>query len=77
VEADSLSYLSVEGMVGATEIPADDFCTACFTSKYPIPVPEDQLRSKHVLERPPLENKTPPPGVPDPAPGPRAPHTSL
>ncbi|MEA2447443.1 MAG: hypothetical protein QOK47_1080, partial [Actinomycetota bacterium] len=36
----------------ATEIPAENFCTACFTSNYPIPVAIDQLRSKHVLETP-------------------------
>jgi amidophosphoribosyltransferase len=52
VSAESLAYLSVDGMVAATEIPAEDFCTACFTSQYPIPVPPDQLRSKHVLENP-------------------------
>ncbi|MGI8789416.1 MAG: amidophosphoribosyltransferase, partial [Actinomycetota bacterium] len=32
VGADSLAYLSVEGMVEATGIPSDAFCTACFTS---------------------------------------------
>jgi amidophosphoribosyltransferase len=52
VSAESLAYLSVDGMIGATEIPAENFCTACFTSQYPIPVPADQLRSKHVLEGP-------------------------
>ncbi|MEA2460658.1 MAG: amidophosphoribosyltransferase, partial [Actinomycetota bacterium] len=52
VSAESLAYLSVDGMIAATEIPAENFCTACFTSNYPIPVPADQLRSKHVLEGP-------------------------
>jgi len=52
IGADSLAYLSVDGMVGATRIPKEDFCTACFTSDYPIPIPADQLRSKHVLEDP-------------------------
>jgi amidophosphoribosyltransferase len=50
--ADSLAYLSLEGMLQATQVPAEDFCTACFSSRYPIPVPSDQLRSKHVLEEP-------------------------
>ncbi|MEA2498607.1 MAG: amidophosphoribosyltransferase [Actinomycetota bacterium] len=58
VEADSLAYLSVDGMVGATQIPAENFCTACFTSQYPIAVPEDELRSKHVLETPPAAPRT-------------------
>jgi len=50
VGADSLAYLSLDGMVAATQIPADGFCTACFSSNYPVPIPADQLRSKHVLE---------------------------
>lgn len=50
IAADSLSYLSLEGMVAATRIPGEDFCTACFSSRYPVPIPPDQLRSKHVLE---------------------------
>jgi len=50
VEADSLAYLSLDGMVAATEVPGDQFCTACFSSDYPIPIPAHELRSKHVLE---------------------------
>jgi amidophosphoribosyltransferase len=50
IGADSLAYLSIEGMVDATRIPGEDFCTACFSSDYPVPIPADQLRSKHVLE---------------------------
>jgi amidophosphoribosyltransferase len=50
IGADSLAYLSLDGMLGATQVPADGFCTACFSSNYPIPIPADQLRSKHVLE---------------------------
>ena len=52
IGADSLGHLSIEGMVEATQIPDDQFCTACFSSRYPVPVPEEQLRSKHVLEVP-------------------------
>ena len=33
---DSLHYLSVSGMLKAAEIPAGDFCKACFTDKYVI-----------------------------------------
>ena len=50
VGADSLAYLSLEGMVTATEIPADQFCTACFSSRYPVEIPREELRSKQVLE---------------------------
>ncbi|MEA2487706.1 MAG: amidophosphoribosyltransferase, partial [Actinomycetota bacterium] len=50
VEADSLAYLSIEGMLAATQVPVDGFCTACFSSSYPVPIPKDELRTKHVLE---------------------------
>ncbi|MDQ3981313.1 MAG: amidophosphoribosyltransferase, partial [Actinomycetota bacterium] len=52
IAADSLAYLSLEGMLAATEIPSEDFCTACFSSRYPIPIPAEELRSKNVLEEP-------------------------
>ena len=52
ISADSLAYLSLEGMLAATELPADSFCTACFSSQYPIPIPERELHTKHVLETP-------------------------
>jgi amidophosphoribosyltransferase len=51
IGADSLAYLSIEGMVASTQVPPEDFCTACFSSKYPVPIPASELRSKHVLEQ--------------------------
>jgi amidophosphoribosyltransferase len=33
---DSIGYLSIEGMLGLKALPKDEFCTACFTGKYPI-----------------------------------------
>ena len=56
VAADSLAYLSLDGMLAATQVPADGFCTACFSSNYPVPIPTDQLRSKHVLEEGPTQS---------------------
>jgi amidophosphoribosyltransferase len=38
VGADSLGYLSIEGLVKAVALPKDIFCMACFTGDYPIPV---------------------------------------
>lgn len=55
VGADSLAYLTLEGMVAATQIPGDDFCTACFSSNYRVPIPAEELRTKHVLEEPQFE----------------------
>jgi amidophosphoribosyltransferase len=50
IGADSLAYLSLEGMVASTEVSRDMFCTACFSSQYPIPVPDAAGRSKEMLE---------------------------
>ena len=38
IGADSLGYLSVEGLIKAVALPKDIFCLACFTGNYPIPV---------------------------------------
>jgi amidophosphoribosyltransferase len=39
IEADSLGYLSPEGLLGAVGEPGEDnFCSACFTGRYPVPV---------------------------------------
>jgi amidophosphoribosyltransferase len=39
IEADSLGYLSAEGLLGAVgEAGEDNFCSACFTGRYPVPV---------------------------------------
>lgn len=48
VAADSLGYLSQEGMVEATSSDASTFCSACFDGVYPIPVPEHA--GKYILE---------------------------
>ncbi len=38
--ADSLHYLSYEGLIKATGLPASSFSTPSFTGKYPIPIHE-------------------------------------
>ncbi len=38
---DYLGYLSLEGMVEATHIDNDDFCLACFSGDYPVPLEAD------------------------------------
>jgi len=40
VGADSLGYLSLDGMVEAAGGEKQSFCRACFDGEYPIPVPE-------------------------------------
>lgn len=39
VGADSLHYISLEGLIDATPDERSQLCTACFTGDYPIPVP--------------------------------------
>ncbi|HZH99252.1 MAG TPA: amidophosphoribosyltransferase [Fimbriimonadaceae bacterium] len=41
VGATSLGYLSVPGVVKAVGRPEHEFCLACFTGFYPLPVPSD------------------------------------
>jgi amidophosphoribosyltransferase len=41
IGADSLKYLSLEGMFKAMPFPAKHFCTACFTGKYPVDIPDE------------------------------------
>jgi amidophosphoribosyltransferase len=48
VGADSLGYLSLEGMVGSAGGEKDSFCRACFDGEYPIEIPEGA--GKFVLE---------------------------
>ena len=49
IGADSLGYVSLEGLIAATTVPAGRLCHACFDGRYPIPVAEAE-RGKHVLE---------------------------
>ncbi len=49
--ADSLGYLSAEGMIEATEQPASQLCTACFSGRYPIELPPAHRLGKHLLEQ--------------------------
>ncbi|SDQ54966.1 amidophosphoribosyltransferase [Thermostaphylospora chromogena] len=36
--ADSLGYISLDGLISATTLPVDRLCRACFDGSYPIPV---------------------------------------
>jgi amidophosphoribosyltransferase len=49
IGADSLEYLSLEGMLNSMPLPKEDFCTACFTGKYPIN--HTCHLSKNILEK--------------------------
>jgi amidophosphoribosyltransferase len=49
LNADSLHYLSKEGMVKATGLPKESFCMACYDGNYPVTY--DPLVDKHIMER--------------------------
>jgi len=49
LNADSLHYLSQEGLVQATGLPAQSFCMACYDGNYPVAY--DPSLSKHSIER--------------------------
>jgi len=38
IGADSLGYISLDGLIESVGLPKDIFCLACFTGDYPIPV---------------------------------------
>ena len=48
IGADTLGYLSLEGLLGSAGLPAQEFCTACFSGDYPIKL--KQKISKFSLE---------------------------
>jgi len=57
IGADSLGYLSIDGLIKAVALPRDIFCLACFTGDYPIPV---QLQmDKLALEHMPADEYSP------------------
>ena len=51
IGADSLAYISEDGMITATNQPRAKLCTACFTGDYPIRLPDAKRRGKNLLEQ--------------------------
>ncbi|MFC8846688.1 MULTISPECIES: amidophosphoribosyltransferase [unclassified Micromonospora] len=50
IGADTLGYVSLSGLIAATEQPRTRLCRACFDGEYPIELPAGNLIGKHVLE---------------------------
>jgi amidophosphoribosyltransferase len=42
LEADSVAYLSLEGLLSAVGNDRRSYCTSCYTGNYPVPVPRDE-----------------------------------
>ena len=51
IGADTLGYLSKEGMIAASEQKESELCTACFTGTYPIELPTADRLGKNLLEK--------------------------
>ena len=49
LNADSVHYLSPEGLVRATGLQREGFCMACYDGNYPVPY--DPAVNKHIIER--------------------------
>jgi amidophosphoribosyltransferase len=49
LEVDSVGYMSLEGLLSCATLPAENYCTACWSGKYPIPI--DTAVNKFILER--------------------------
>ena len=49
LEVDSLGYISLEGLLSAVMGPKDNYCTACYSGKYPLPFGPEA--DKYILER--------------------------
>ncbi|RKL63958.1 amidophosphoribosyltransferase [Thermoanaerobacteraceae bacterium SP2] len=49
IGADSLGYLSLEGLLKSTGLPAGKFCNGCFCGTYPMEVPQEG--KKYLFEK--------------------------
>jgi len=44
LEVDSLAYLSLDGMLACMRLPKDQYCTACWSGNYKIPIDNPQTK---------------------------------
>jgi amidophosphoribosyltransferase len=50
ITADSLGYISVDGLVDAIGHNYNDLCLGCLTEEYPVPVPGEKVRYQRKLD---------------------------
>jgi amidophosphoribosyltransferase len=46
INADSLGYLSIDGLMRALECNKNDMCIGCLTGEYPVEIPGENCRKK-------------------------------
>jgi amidophosphoribosyltransferase len=68
IGADSLGYVSLDGLITATTLPQGRLCRACFDGDYPLRVAVAE-QGKHLLERVPVSPVVSDPVVSDPVAG--------
>ena len=49
INADSLAYLSLEGMLGALSGEPDSYCTACWTGEYRVQISDEDRRQQELF----------------------------
>src|SRR2546426_1125729 len=61
INADSLGYLSMKGLITALKHSREDICLGCLTGEYPVPIPGEKMRKEKPLElfSEPAANKPP------------------
>jgi amidophosphoribosyltransferase len=57
IGADSVRYLSLQGLLASVNSHRSAYCTSCYTGQYPVPLPREeevhlQLRLKSVVGEP-------------------------
>ncbi len=50
INADSLGYLSIDGLVSAIGLDRDDLCLGCLTGAYPVEIPGEQVCKRRQLK---------------------------
>jgi amidophosphoribosyltransferase len=59
LEADSIRYLSLDGLLTAVGSERNNYCRSCYTGEYPVPVPRDErmyLQLALKLDKEPVAN---------------------
>jgi amidophosphoribosyltransferase len=54
LSADTLAYLSIEGMLKAVSSSPYRFCVACFNGEYPIPFTDEEINQLGFFDLPPM-----------------------
>ncbi len=49
VGADSVRYISLDGLITSIGLPGEDLCLGCLTGQYPVEVPEERHRFQKTL----------------------------